>query len=403
MPNPAEVAQLRVEDIKFEDWETVWVKLVWKEGWPLFRFTAAEYTPIPAYWTSLQFKPGDQCDIFLGGVLAISGVILTRQTSYDAKSHVVELSGVGRQWTGLTSSVGVNESKDGSYDNMSLLQIAQKLMAPHGVGVLEVGTVDETPFEHAQVQPGELKFDVIDRFARLRDTFIGSDQYGNVLLIGAGAGTLVPQQLIEGENILKMQCIISQEFVSTIYATTGQAVNGNQMSARQAAEMQAEVPGSLSKKLFKYIQTVMEQPGTQKDVIARAYYEARFREGTQIRAFVTVQGWLRDGTNIWRPGDDVYVYAPMAMLDMPLKIQSATFQQDNRSGTTTIIECVPVWDLGDQLYKTQPGGPPPPDPGKTTSDQAPATFDERFKGDAKPDTPPSPTSPLYNPYAPPGL
>ena len=70
--NPAEIAQLGVANTKFEDWETVWVQHRWSDGWPLFRFTAAENATMPLSWINLQFKPGDACTITLGGQLAIT-------------------------------------------------------------------------------------------------------------------------------------------------------------------------------------------------------------------------------------------------------------------------------------------------------------------------------------------
>lgn len=337
-----------VNGVRFEDWESVWVQHRWTDGWPLFRFTAAENATMPTLWTSLQFKPGDLCEIYLGGQLGITGIILTRQTSYDANNHAVELSGAGRTWAASTSSVA---TKNANFDNMALQQIASKACLPFGVTVLPIGTVDATPFEQCQAQPGELVFDLIDKLARHRGAVVGSDHLGNLLLIGDHSYPVV-QQLTEGDNILKMQCIISNEQMSSDYSTLAQAANGNQIAANMAAQMEATAPGGLTA-FYKFIQTVSEQPVKNiAEVVTRAYYEARFREATLITAYVTVQGWLRDGTNLWRCGDDVWVTSPMAMLDMTMKIQTLTFQQDNQSGTTTVLELVLPWKLGDKPFGT---------------------------------------------------
>src|SRR5262249_26037596 len=58
-----------------------------------FRFTAAERDPIPELWSRLQFIPGDEVEILLGGQKAITGIILVRQTAYDSNSHGVSLQG----------------------------------------------------------------------------------------------------------------------------------------------------------------------------------------------------------------------------------------------------------------------------------------------------------------------
>ena len=345
--NPAEVAALTVNDQTFFDWETVWVQHRWSDGWPLFRFTAAEEATMPTSWIKLQFKPGDACTITLGGQLAITGIILTRQTAYDATNHQVELQGAGRTWAAGTSTTDANDS---NHDGHTVQQAADKEYGKLGVTVLPVGMVDATPFTKCQAQPGELVFDFIDKLARQRGATLGSDHLGNMLLIGDHSNPIV-QQLTEGENIKKMQCVISNEMMASVYNAIGQASNAETMSASVAAKMEATVTSNNYNGYTKFIQTVLEHPAmSAAEVQSRAHYEAQFRDGTQVRANVTVQGWLRDGVNLWRCGDDVNVQAPMAMLDFTMKIQTLTFQQDNQSGTTTELELVMPWMLSDQPY-----------------------------------------------------
>ena len=374
--NPAEVAQLQVAGVSFQDWETVWIQHRWSDGWPLFRFTAAENATMPISWIQLQFKPGDDATIWLGGQLAITGIILSRQTSYDANNHGVELSGVGRTWAAGTSSL---DTKDANFDNMTLTAVASKLYGLHGVGVQEVGKVDSDPFKPGtQGHPGENIFDCVDRLCRMKGATLGSDHLGSMLLIGEHSYPVV-QDLVEGENILKMQCIISNEMLSQKYDITGQAPSAEKLTPGQAAEIRGSAPGAM-KVYDKFKLIVAEQALTQAEAQTRAYYESRFSEGTNVKAFVTVQGWLRDGVNLWRCGDDVYVMSPMAMLNgITLKIQTATFEQSNAGGTTTVLELVLPWLLADKPFGvdyqapqtpqtdgTNPNPNPPP-PGAATN------------------------------------
>ena len=358
--NPAEVAELTVNDTVFQDWETVWVQHRWADGWPLFRFTAAENATMPVSWIDLQFKPGDACTIKLGGVQAIVGIILTRQTAYDANNHMVELSGAGRTWAASTSSLDV---KDSNFDGMTLQAIADKVYGKFGVSVIPVGTVDATPFPHQNGQPGITIFDFVENLARQRGATLGSDGKGNMLLIGDHVGTVV-EQLVEGQNIMKMQCVISNEMMASKYSAVGQGANAESMPASQANFLEATVNSSNYRGAYKFIQQVLEHPFMNPaEVAKRAAYEAQFRDGTQIRANVTVQGWLRDGVDLWRCGDDVVVISPMAMLNFVMKIQTLTFQQDNQSGTTTTLELVMPWMLSDRRFSAA-GNPanPPTDP-----------------------------------------
>ena len=360
-PNPAEVAQLDVAETSFQDWESVWVQHRWSDGWPLFRFTAAENAVMPVSWINLQFKPGDACTILLGGQLAITGIILTRQTAYDANNHMVELSGAGRTWAASTSSV---DARKANFDNMSLYTIASKVFGQFGVNVLAIGTIDQTPFQKCQAQPGELLFDFVDKLARQRGATLGSDELGNMLLIGDHSYSPV-QDLVEGQNILRMQCVISNEMMAQLYNALGQAANAEQLSASTAAQMSKDVTSENYKGYYKFLQTVLEHPAmSEAEVAKRVQYEAQFRDGTQIRANVTVQGWLRDGVNLWRCGDDVNVFSPMAMLTFVMKIQTVTFSQDNQSGTITVLELVMPWMLSDKPFGAldNPANEPPTAP-----------------------------------------
>jgi len=369
MPNPAEVAKLQVEGMAFEDWDTVFVQHRWQDGWPIFRFSCAERAPLVDAWKLMKFKPGDRCSIELGGILAVTGIITQRQTTYDAKNHGVLLSGVGKQWASSTSSVN---SENGNFDGQTLTQMAQKVLGAVGGQLRVIGKPDETPFESAQAQKGELVFDFLDRFARMRGASIGTDHLGNTLLIGEHTGTIA-QQLTEGENILKMQCVFSNEYMSSLYKLNAQFAVRDELQPLQTNEMQAKVAGSLTS-VFRYRELVSEQPvKTISELLLRTNYEAIQAEGTQIRAYVTVQGWLRDGQVLWRTGENVMVNSPMAMLNMIMKIQTATFTQDDRGGTITVLELVLPWMLGDKLYgMNAPGSqaPQPPAPATQSSNES---------------------------------
>lgn len=370
MPKPEEVAQIGVAGVLFEDWDTVWVKHRWMEGWPEFRFTCAERAPLVGRWQDLQFKPGDLCIILLGGQLAMLGVILQRQTAYDANTHQVLLSGAGYTWAVSTSSVNT-QNGNGSYDKMPIVAVAQKVVSDVGGKLEVIGTCDATPFDRLHCNPGEQVFDFLDRIARHRGARIGSDHLGNVLLIGEHSRPIV-QQLIEGQNILKMQCVFSNEQLASIYHLKGQIAGSDDQNMRAAAELFATAKGTLSG-VKKYYESVVEQPvKTLTELQMRANYEAIQREGTLITAYVTVQGWLRDGVNLWRTGDNVFVNSPMALLNMVMKIQSATFTQDDNSGTTTTLELVLPWMLGEKWATLHEDGPSfPQPPAAATSDDGP--------------------------------
>lgn len=368
MPNPQEVATIEVNGRRFEDWESVWVQHRWAEPYPLFRFTCAERDPVPDLWQKLQFKPADECSVYLGGELAINGVILVRQVAYDANNHGVMLQGVGVTWYASRASI---IDKTGNYDNMTFEQVARKVLAPFAVGIEVIGVLNATPFKRLQNEPGETVWNFLERIARVRGIILGSDHLGNVLLIDDHTAPLAAQ-LIEGQNILKCQCLISMENMFSEYWVRAQTAASDDQHGRKASEQEKRAPGSA--KRYSPLLTPAEQPvWNEGEVQDRANNEALWHEGTIVHATITVQGWFHR-RGLWHAGDDVYVKSPMAMLDMVLKIQTATFTQDRNQGTLTTLELVAPWLLKDRsTFNVGRAGAPEPPTGdeQTRREQAP--------------------------------
>ena len=372
MPNPDEVATVIVAGRRFDNWESVWIQHRWAEDCPLFKFTTADIVEVPSNWQLLQFKPGDECAIYLGRYLAVAGVILTRQTAYDAENKGVQLDGKGITWYAARASV---MHKTGNFDGKTFEQVAREVIGPTGVGIKVVGNLNATPFARLQVEPGETVWNFLERIARPRGIVLGSDHLGNFLLIGDHVG-VVAADLQEGFNILRCQAVISVENIYTEYPVRGQSAASDEQHGTQASEQEASAGGTA--KRYSPLLTPAEQPVWGIGELAdRAKNEAVWHEGTIVEATITVQGWMRPNTGLlWAAGDDVRVYTPMAMLNMVMKIQTVTFTQDRNSGTLTTLVLVAPWLLKDRgdWNVNQPGAPAAPGDGRpsTTLPSTPA-------------------------------
>ena len=148
----SEEAILIIQHDRFDQWDSVFVEHRIAEGWSNFRFTATEREPIPTLWPKLQYRPGMDVLIVLGGQVALPGFITSRQVAYDAKSHRVELIGKTSTWLPATSSIN---TATGNFDNMNIVQIAEKVLAPFPNPVRVVGNVDLEPFVSLAAQMGE--------------------------------------------------------------------------------------------------------------------------------------------------------------------------------------------------------------------------------------------------------
>jgi prophage tail gpP-like protein len=338
--NQREIATLEVGGMIFTDWETIWLQHRLGEANPIFRFTTAERDPppVPPVWQKLQWHPGQACSVLLGGVPAFAGYIITRQVAYDAKSHAVELTGKGVTYWGYESSVDTVDNK-GNYDGMAIADIFKKALSKYPGGKQIWGMPNPRKFVNLSANPGEKNWDFLERIARPRGMVLGSDFAGNFLLIGLHQ----PAQnysLIEGVNIKKLQCIITKDYFKTVYGCLGQCNGSDEQHGPAASEQEAYVGGSADVK--SELHTPAEQPVTGLDELAeRAGFEKVWTEGAEIECHATVQGWFPPGSDdIWRVGANVYIKSPMALLDRTLKIQTATFTQDNNGGTQTDLELV---------------------------------------------------------------
>jgi prophage tail gpP-like protein len=361
-------ATLIVDGINFQDWESVFVQLRWTEGWAIFKFTSVERDfPVDmrdfkkgTFIGSPQFMPGSKCLINLGGINIVNGFIETRQVAYDAERHGIELQGMS--WTKPAAVSSVN-TKSGSFDGMTWKQVADKVVAPHGIKVIPIGNLNSIPFDKLQNQPGEAIWDFLERIARPRGIILGSDSFGNFLAIGDHSMPILNTQLIEGQNIKRCQAVFYKKHVYAQYNVTAQSAASNDNAYTSASELEASWGGTGFPNTL--LITPAEQPVKHiQEVLDRAKNEALWHEGPEIDVTVTVMGWFRDDINLWMPGDNVFVYSPMCPLNMLMKIEQVTFTQSSDEGTLTTLQLKQPWALKDNanMNTNRPPGDTSTDP-----------------------------------------
>jgi prophage tail gpP-like protein len=367
----SETAEVIVNGETFDNWESVYVQHRWRDPYPTFRFTCAEQLPLPSLWTQMQFEPGEECEILLGGQHAIGGIILVRQTAYDATNHGVMLQGVGLQWVAAHAS---HFSKDGNFDNKSFIEMAEIILAPFRdkVWYHTVGDVPSDKFPEAQYNAGEPIWDFFERYGRQIGIRIGSDKYNNFVFIGDHSGD-VAGRLTEGKNILSCQAVISIENWFSDIWLRGQMKGSDETNGTDASEQEAHAPGKLSN--YRPIIIPAEEPVTLAMLQKRAHNEAMWLAGTSITVNIVVQGWFCAETGgLWNPGELVMVESPMALITpaMVLAIQTVTFTQDRSRGTLTNLELVAPWLLNDVNDVNLDNVNAPQPPGAATISSAPA-------------------------------
>jgi len=243
MANPAEIATLIVNGKEFTDWTSVTVESRWADWFPIFTFESTEESPQATSLKALQFAPGDVVQIELAGFKAVFGYITERHTGYEAHNHGIRLIGTGRT-SDLTNSTPPLD-KMGNHDGKTWSQLATDLVQHLGITIVKKGSVDDEPFEQIQVQPGETISACLERYARMRKIVIGSTENGELLAIGDHSATTT-DFLVEGENILRANCVIKDENVYRRIYAIGQQNANDDHSGDQTTKQIAQVLGSSS-------------------------------------------------------------------------------------------------------------------------------------------------------------
>jgi prophage tail gpP-like protein len=367
----SEIATLIVNDTVFTDWESIWLQWCWGAEYAYFRFIAAERTPPPSDWTLLQFKPGDRCQVNLGGQIALTGVICKRQTSYDAERHQVQLVGISTTHWAYKSSV---DTPTGSFDGQNLEQIYNNTLAQFEGQKKVIGLVNPLPFVKCQNEVGELTWDFLERLCKVRGAVLGADSLGNFLLIGTHTAPVLAK-LEEGVNIKACECVIDETELMEYYQVDGHGAGSDANYGASMNELKCITPGTAP--VYSKTITPAEQPVAGKpEVCDRSHNEAKWSEATKITATIVVYGWFMDTENkqLWTPGQNVYVDTPMAMLNQVMKIQCVTFEQDDQGGTHTTLQLVAPWMFNDNgnWDPGKPGVPQAPtaDPASTPAPSA---------------------------------
>ena len=367
--NPQEIASVFVNGREYTEWESVWVQERWTEPFAYARFTANEGRLNVNNWRTLQFKPGDPAVVSLGGQPIINGFITVRQTSANATAHMVQHTIKSYSFWPYKSSVFTT---DGNFDGKTFLQIADIVLARWG-GYEKLGEpLDPSPFKTAQSKPGDNIWEWLEEKARSKGAILGTAPVsGRPLIIGAHDGTIIGH-VTDGDNILQIQCTISIEaFMTDYYVNTSQPGDDQTNGPDAAQPPPGYAPGYAPVPSILYIP--MEDPGGKPQADMRASFEARWTHASEITCNVTVPGWFAQNGGLWHAGMDVMVYSPMAMVvGEVLKINTATFQQDNNTGTTTTLELVAPWGRLDQINANTGPTSGSVAPGPPTATQPPA-------------------------------
>jgi prophage tail gpP-like protein len=344
MPKIEEYCEVRTTSGIYRDWTNVVVTQSYSSGAlpRVFRLQVAEPDA-----KVLRLKPGDRVDIALAGQVFIQeGYIKTRQVSYDANRHGVQVDGYSKDGPITEASLEVD---GGQYQGYKFDAIAKSVLKKHGLSFKMEGLppgADEA-FRSVMIHHGERPIEFLERLAFQRGLRLSSDADGTITAgsdIGSGQTTLE-----EGVNIVAATSLIEMPGVDQVIARS-QAQGSDSLFGRKAAEISAKGTIPDGPQGTKRI-VLAEEPLSQKELQTRANMEIAEIEASRIQVSVTHQGWLKPGgSTLWRLRDKVSVVSPMLFPTEGGKLGSGemselvvfgmTYSQDSVNGTTTTLNLV---------------------------------------------------------------
>jgi prophage tail gpP-like protein len=344
-PNPKDVAVLTVDGTNYTDWESVEVRHQLREQ-PLFfcRFTASEIAPFADNWAALHIMPGADCTVHLGGALAFTGRVTTRQVFYDAKRHFIEIQAAN----GTEIITGSIEHDSHEFKQKTAEQMIREVLQPTGLNLkIEGGALPTDKFDMS-AHPGTKIVDFLDKVTRhasqssgLGISFTSNTSGDFVVMVGPNGGA---DEVTEGVNILEGRETIFDPWYlkQTIVMSQGPGTNKQwgPFVAIPFASGDQQTGGTATGKISQVVLSDISTTMTNL-LKGRTTSEHNWMMEDHITAWATVHGWFRPSGGLWYRGQNVTVNSPMLVLNgIELILKVVRFTQDDRTGTRTNLELV---------------------------------------------------------------
>ncbi len=328
---------LKVGSQTWSGWETVRVETALGKLADRFTITVSDA------WAAEKKQPmprpvaaGSRCSLLLDGHTVITGWMDKPRIQRSGTSHSITFS--ARDATcDLEDCCVIQQGL--SLAGLTLLQLAQKLCQPFGIGVKALADVGGA-FPIANVEPGQKIFEVLDHLAKLRGLMLASDGLGNLLITGPGS-TVAPVKIQMGINahISDGYTDLTERY-SDYYCFTQLAQGDSAQVTDQGLNMQGYAKDELMAAI-RYRPFAFQ--GEMGIDIAYATQRAEWKRNVQAalsqQVTHTLQGWTHT-KGLWRKNTLATVVDADFELDEQRLIASVNYLLDDQAGARVEIATV---------------------------------------------------------------
>lgn len=281
----------------------------------------------------MRIRPGDACQVLIGGEPVITGYIDAVSPAISAGDHSVAISGRDKTCDLVDCSAMIE-----SYETigLDLAALARLICASLDDISVKVETDVGPPFERFAVQPGETAFACLDRAAKLRGVLLTTDGEGSLVLSAKGSFADSGDALVYGRNIKSATANFDWRNRFQTYRVNGQmpAFDDGLDDPRHDEIGEARDVNVMRKRPL--ILTAEAWSG-EEECRTRAENECCCRAGDSERVNVQVVGWRQSSGELWKPALQVSVTAAPIYLDNDSFVV-ATVRYSYSDGDGTVAE-----------------------------------------------------------------
>lgn len=307
-----------------------------------FSLTMSERRPGAA---AVIVKPGQKCTVDIGSDRVITGYADRFYNSITSGTHTISVTGRGK-CQDLTDCSAVWQG--GQFENMNVLQVAQKVAAPFGIKVTCAAPGE--PLAPINLIPGESPLSIIAKQCQIRGLLAYEGADGNLILSRTGkrkaAGGIALGVNVEAATL---SLTMDQRFSEYVVINQGAlAVQELKIGPDVFAFKDPLVPRLRPKYLL-----VENQDAEYVVAKAKAQWEMNRRLGRAHVLSVTVSSWRDSAGRLWEPNTLCHLSLDrLGVVDKTWLIGEVTYQRDS-SGTHAQLTLMPpqAFDVQPVLYQ----------------------------------------------------
>jgi len=315
-----------------------------------FAILATEAAPILK--DAAMVQAGQACTVSLGKDLVITGYVDTVSSGYASGQHTVQIQGRGKCQDLVDCSA---EWKGSQISGANALEIAQKLAAPYGITVKNLGPAGE-PVPQFNINVGDTPADVLELITRHAALLYYEGTDGNLILSQVGTAKAA-SGFVEGQNVERASVTRSVALRYSDYWVSLLSVDVTGLGLLGPSDglfyFKTQDPNiKRNRKLFSVVEGVM---GGQDLAQKRALWDCARRAGRGKQVRLTVDSW-RDGKGkLWEPN----TLAPMTLPRLKIKesglcIAEVTYRLGLEGGRTAELVLMAKETFLPQPIKLQP-------------------------------------------------